>query len=380
MNNLLLGLSIAGGVVLAGVIAHGAWTARKSAPKLAEVDDAVGKHLDVVEPAGLSGLFNAQAHAEPALQTSSTQSLPVEPEFDAKLFDAKLFDAELAAIPAPDKKASLDPLIDVLTAIDLDSPLSGDAILAAMPATRRVGSKPFAVEGLREDGLQDGLVWEAPRAGQRYTSLQAGVQLANRTGALNEIEYSEFVIKTQTFADAVGGDPEFPEMVEEVARARELDAFAAAHDAQLRFVLRAVGVAWSTGYVAQNAARIGFVAGALPGRMVLPNPVASLPQLITLMFDSQAAMSEDASQSAIRELTLSLEVSHVARTEQPFARMRECAKALATAMDGRLCDDQGYLMTESALDGLAVDIERLYDALDERDLSAGSMLARRLFS
>jgi FtsZ-interacting cell division protein ZipA len=114
--------------------------------------------------------------------------------------------------------------------------------------------------------------------------------------------------------------------------------------------------------------------------MVLPNPVASLPQLITLTFDSQAAMAEDASQSAIRELTLSLEVPHVARTEQPFARMRECAKALATAMDGRLCDDQGQLMSEPALDSLAIDIERLYDALDLRDLSAGSMLARRLFS
>jgi hypothetical protein len=245
-----------------------------------------------------------------------------------------------------------------------------------MPVTRRVGSKPFAVEGLREEGPE----WEVPRPGQRYTSLQAGVQLANRTGALNDIEYSEFVIKTQTFADAVGGDPEFPEMHEEVARARELDAFAAAHDAQLRFILRAVGVAWSTGYVAQNAARIGFVAGSLPGRMVLSNPVASLPQLLTLTFDSQAAMAEDASQSAIRELTLSLEVAHVARTERPFARMRECARALATAMDGRLCDDEGRLMSEPALDSLATDIEHLYDALERRDLSAGSMLARRLFS
>ena len=45
MNNLLLGLSIAGGVVLAGVIAHGAWTARKSAPKLADADDNQAQSL-----------------------------------------------------------------------------------------------------------------------------------------------------------------------------------------------------------------------------------------------------------------------------------------------------------------------------------------------
>jgi hypothetical protein len=374
MNNLLLGLSVAGGLVLAGVIAQGAWTARKRAPKLADaVDDTPNIHgqAESMEPAGISGLFNADDKVEPSLYADNSPVLPIEPEFDSDRFDA-----EIASLPAPERKPSLDPLIDILTAIDLDFPISGDAVLAALPATRRVGSKPFAVEGLREDDAE----WESPRPGQRYSALQAGVQLANRTGALNDIEYSEFVIKTQNFADAVCGEPEFPEMHEEVARARELDAFAAAHDAQLRFVLRAVGVAWSTGYVAQNAARIGFVAGSLPGRMVLPNPVASLPQLLTLTFDSQAAMAEDASQSAIRELTLSLEVSHVARTELPFARMRECAKALATAMEGRLCDDQGQLMSEPALDSLAIDIERLYDALDQRDLSAGSMLARRLFS
>jgi hypothetical protein len=34
------------------------------------------------------------------------------------------------------------------------------------------------------------------RAGQRYNAFQA-VQLANRTGALNEIEFSEFVAKAQ---------------------------------------------------------------------------------------------------------------------------------------------------------------------------------------
>ena len=39
------------------------------------------------------------------------------------------------------------------------------------------------------------------------------MQLANRTGALNDIEFSEFVVKAQAFADAVNGAPEFPEML-----------------------------------------------------------------------------------------------------------------------------------------------------------------------
>ena len=39
MNSLLIALSIAGGVVLAGVVAHGAWTARKATPKMADPED-----------------------------------------------------------------------------------------------------------------------------------------------------------------------------------------------------------------------------------------------------------------------------------------------------------------------------------------------------
>jgi hypothetical protein len=33
-----------------------------------------------------------------------------------------------------------------------------------------------------------------------------------------------------------------------------------------------------------------------------------------------------------------------------------------------------------AMDAIAADLEQLYDVLDQRELSAGSALARRLFS
>ena len=156
---------------------------------------------------------------------------------------------------------SLDALIDVIAAIELDVQVSGDAALAALPTTRRVGTKPFAVEGLNDNTGE----WETPVAGRRYHAFQAGVQLANRVGPLNEIEFSEYVIKAQNFADSIGGAPEFPDMLEEVARARELDQFASAHDAQLSFTVCATSAAWSPGYIHQHAARWGFVAGVIPG-------------------------------------------------------------------------------------------------------------------
>jgi hypothetical protein len=279
-------------------------------------------------------------------------------------------------LPPVEKKPPLDALIDAIAPIAVDGPVSGDAAIAALPPTRRAGSKPFAIEGQNEATGQ----WEAPRAGQRYGAFQAGVQLANRTGHLNEIEFSEFVMKAQQFADAIGGSPDFPEMLDEVARGKELDQFAGEHDAQLGITLHAKSAAWSPGYVQQAAAKLGFVPGVMPGRLVLPAGTAGAPPILVISFDTQAALAEDPAQSALREFTLSLDVPQVNRSEQPFVRMRDAAIALAASMEGQICDDKGQVIRAEALDLIGSHLEKLYDVLEARDLAAGSVQARRLFS
>jgi FtsZ-interacting cell division protein ZipA len=63
-----------------------------------------------------------------------------------------------------------------------------------------------------------------------------------------------------------------------------------------------------------------------------------------LSFDTQAAMADDPTQSALRSLTLSLDVPQVNRSEQPFVRMRDAAIALAASMDGIITDDNGQVI------------------------------------
>lgn len=347
MSSLQIGLAVAGGVVLAAVVAHGAWTSRKSQPR-----------QPVQDPRDSSLLTSA----EPQLDTA-------EPRLEEPHF----------ALPAVLRKPALDPLIDAMASVSLDGNggvVSGEAAIAALPPTRRVGTKPFAVEGLNQLSNQ----WEQPLAGQRYSAFQAGVQLANRSGALNEIEFSEFVVKTQAFADAIGAVPEFTEMVDEVARAKELDQFASVHDAQLMFSLRARNASWSPGFVQQHAAKLGFVPGVMPGRMVVPASAEGLPPVLVLEFDSQAALAEDMEHAAIRELALHLDVGQVDRAEQPFERMCEAAIALSQAMDGVVTDDNGHALTQETLNRIAEDLQTLYSSLDLRDFAAGSALARRLFS
>ena len=371
MSSLQISLAIVGGLVLAAVVAYNAWVTRRSAPRTAS--DRSGPD-GVAADAPASG-----GRIEPVLEQPGAFS---DERDEAAAITAvgpgqgKVPVTLHAVVAVPEKRPGLDALIDVIAPLLPESLVSGEAVLAAMPATRRVGSKPFAVEGLNDTSGD----WEAPRPGQRYASLQAGVQLANRSGALNDIEFSEFVVKTQAFADAVGAAPDFPDMRAEVARARELDQFASGHDAQLSFTLRARRAAWSPGYVAQHAAQLGFVAGVLPGRMVLAGSEVGQAPILSLAYDPQAAMAEDPEQSALRELVLSLEVTHVPRNEQPFVRLRQAAAALAEAMDGVVTDDAGQLLSVETMDRIGADLESLYDALDSHDLAAGSPQARRLFS
>lgn len=357
MSTLQISLAFAGGLVLAAVVAHTAWSNRKNLPKQASPREPAP------EPAPTAG--TAPPPEDGAIPERQ------EPSFDT---DSGL--PALAQLTALEKKPGLDVLIDAMATVALESVVSGEAALAAMPGTRRVGSKPFGVEGLSAVSGE----WEFPAPGQRYSAFQCGVQLANRTGALNQIEYSEFVIATQAFADAIDGQAEFPEMQDEVARARELDQFASAHDAQLGFTLRAKRTAWSPGYVQQCAGRLGFVTGAIPGRMVLPATQPGQAPMLGLSFDTQAAMADDPEQTALRELTLSLDVPQVLRSEKPFDRMCELAIALAGSMEGVIIDDNGNFIRPEAMEAIHADLEKLYDTLDGRELSAGSPLGRRLFS
>ena len=454
MSTLQIGLAIAGGVVLVGVVAHSAWTSRKSKPRqarpaLAESSVAAVQAPDAaalepqsvtsqardyaphIEPTHTNAYID-HARTEPALtadplpradagqgsdpvtdmalammqeatlhaqrvpdeaelarlqaqraeqQAQATQAVEaarasVRAQADLKPIASRVLDEHTSELIQTEKRPSLDALIDVIAMLELETPTSGEAALQVMPTTRRVGSKMFLIEGLNAETGQ----WETVRNGQRYSGFQSGVQLANRTGALNEIEFSEFVLKTQQFADALGAAAEFPDMMEQVGRARELDTFASAHDAQLSFTLKATQAAWSPGYVQQNAARLGFVPGVIPGRLVVPAPTAGLPPILGLTFDSQAAMAEDPAQSAIYEITLSLDVPQVDRKEEPFARMVQTALELARVMDGAVTDDNGQPLSEAAITAIARALMSLYDTLDARDLSAGSPQARRLFS
>jgi hypothetical protein len=346
---LTISLALLGLAVLAGLAFQGWWRMRQEAQLRRPFATTVADGL----------------RQEPRLEDSSGDGTP----------GSDLAQTQLSLPVGRRPTLRLDALIDAIATISPEGPVSGEVALAHLPATRRAGTKPMLVEGLDTETGE----WEPPGHGRRYSEFQAGVQLANRSGALNEIEYSEFVQKIQAFADGVGGMADFPDMLEAVARARELDGFASAADAQLSLQLRANGVAWSVGYVQQTAAHHGFVPGALPGRLVLPGAGEGDPPMLVLSFDAQTALAEDP-QAALRQVTLTLDVAQTPESAEPFPAWHRAATALCDEMDATAVDEGGVPITLHAFDAIGRELAQLYRQLESRDLQAGSAAARRLFS
>jgi hypothetical protein len=377
MSTLQISLAVAGVILLGLIVAYNTWLYRRNAPKRADADTRVNDGQSRFDPA-LDGVdvTNLPEHAHASAADPLFDSTPASAE-SGQAWGA---DAALDASPAADvEQGTLTTTPESAARIaqqHAERKLALDAALMVQPTTRRAGSKQFRIEGLNGASGE----WETVRAGQRYSAFQGGVQLANRLGALNEIEFSEFVAKVQGFGDALNAAVDLPDMLHEVSRARELDQFAGEHDAQLSFMLRPRRAAWSPGYIEQHAASAGFVSVAMPGRMQLPSATPTHAPLLTLVYDAQAAQADNLDQTAVHEVWLSLDVPQVPRTEEPFTRLREVVQQLCEGMDGMLCDQNGYQLLPQVLDPIAADLDKLYDKLDSRELSAGSMLARRLFN
>jgi hypothetical protein len=336
-------LALAGLLLLLALGLHGWWQTRRAQPRKAVPGPATTERV------------------EPALGAAEVTAAPLEPA---------------ALRMAPRRVPRLDALIDAIVPLAPEAPISGEMALSHLPPTRRAGSKPFYIEGLGAESGQ----WEPFTPGHRYGELQAGVQLASRSGALNEIEYSEFVQKVETFAEAVGASADVPDMLEVVARARELDGLAGPLDAQLTVTLRSNGVAWSVGYVQQVAARLGFVTGPVPGRLVLPAAEEGAPPMLVLSVDPQAALAEEPQAAAVRECVLVLDVPQTPESAEPFPAFHRAATTLADDLDATAIDDQGQPITLHAYAAIGNELQQLYRQLEALDLAAGSAAARRLFS
>jgi hypothetical protein len=260
----------------------------------------------------------------------------------------------------------VDPLIDCLIPLALEAAARGDKLLPVLHTLRHVGNKPIHYIGLAVSGD-----WEPIAHGGVYTKLQAGVQLASRTTALNELEYSELVTRLRTVADEIGAEPEIPDMIDVMGEAKTLHRFVAGHDAQLSVNLMSNGAPWAISTLIVALEKQGFDVRP-DGRFAMPDGdggvLFTLSTNVTLGADTTA------------HLTLLLDVPVVAPARDGFASMVACARAMVGRLDATIVDDSNQPLMDAALAEINGQVLAFYDEMAAADIPAGSIRALRLFS
>ena len=370
MTDLQASLIVIGIAIIIAVIAYNKWQENKERKN---VEKAFSTSPDDVLMQSDTGMQDSDAakrepvfvYAPPAhsLDADRVAEPPLQADEHGLPEDAAFSVAAEEYVP---HDLPIDDVIDCAIPMLPESPLRGEKILSLIQGLRHIGSKPVHYLGERSDGA-----WELVAQGGVYATVVASVQLANRTGALNELEYSELISRLRQIADELGAELEVPDMQDVIARSRALQEFIAEYDAKLSINLQASKTPWVVDTLLMALERQGFDLRP-DGRLVMPDGdngvLFSLSTNVTLAATTTS------------HLTLLLDVPCVAPLRDGFGAMVACAQSLAARLDGVVVDDAGQPLADEALAEISSQITAFYESMEQAGITAGSTRATRLFN
>jgi len=360
MTDLQISLMAIGGSIVAGVMTYNKWQEYKARKTVQRAFSS--EHDDVLMNPGIDADAGSGARYEPSMEPDDEALMTAADEVSA-IIENGLDDAPAA--PAS-RELPVDELIDCVIPLALMEPARGEKLLPKLQGLRHIGNKAVHFIGQREDGSWDQIVH-----GGIYYGLCAGMQLANRAGVLNEIEYSELIMQLRHIGDEIDAEPEIPDMAEVMEKARALHQFVAEHDAQLSVNVQSKGAPWAINTLLAALERQGFDLRP-DGRLVMPDGdggiLFSLSTNVTLAEETTA------------RLTLLLDVPRVAPLRDGFGAMVACSRMLAARLDGTVVDDGNQALSEAALNEISNQVGAFYSHMESANIPAGSSRALRLFS
>lgn len=359
MTDLQMSLIAIGGTIVVGVISYNKWQEHKARKSVEQAFSS--EHEDVLMQAALAPAADGAAAArhEPSFSAVSAQAATNLPTEEGAAEGGKL------ASSAQEKELPVDELIDCNIPLLFDGVVQGEKILPVLQSLQHIGYKPVHFIGRRQEET-----WEEIQPGCVYSALQAGVQLASRSNALNELEYSELVMRLREVADTLGAELDVPDMPEVIQAARELHRFIVDHDAQLGINVHTNGAPWAVGSLLAILDKQGFDMHP-DGRFMMPDGDGGS------LFSLSTNVSPAADNTP--RLTLLLSVPCVAPLRDGFGAMVECAKSLAGKLEGTVVDDGNNALSDEAIAGIAGQVYAFYDDMQAAEIPAGSTRAQRLF-
>jgi hypothetical protein len=388
MSDLQIGLIVLGVVLIIMVLGFNWWQDRRVRRKM-QAHFPTNEHDPLLGAAGheSGGTSHGSAHgsslagSSPA-GSSAGPSHRREPGFGASASagaaagahgeapaSGNVSTAAAAAHADGDDGEEADPACEVVIEVTFAEPTRGSDLLPVTQSMRAAGRKP-----MRVFGQTDGQHHRARlRPDERYVSLQIAVLLANRTGPLTAIEWSQAWARAQDLGERFDAAIEGPDQQAVLEQAARLDDTCAALDTQVGLTLL-LGGAQPAAEVLAVARDLGFVHDG--PRLVWMSDVGLAR--FTLTRGDGAAF--DAGVGGVERLNLLLDVPCSPPDDRAFGRMVDVGRQLAQRLRAELVDDQGKPLADASVAVIDERLQVLFGQLEQAGLRAGSERALRVFS
>jgi len=351
MSELQLGLLGIGALVVLGVLVY---NKLQEARLKRQAEEVFGSKHDDVLLAGKSG--------DPPSRQPADSTERIEPTLSA------------ASAEAATASGVLDARIDFIATLETDAAVAGGAISTAIVDCQAKPAKAVSWEGYNRQTNS----WEPLAASGEYQMLRAGLQLADRKGAANQQDLTDFGAMAHAVADAIGARCTLGEPAAALQRAQQLDALCADVDVQIGLNLISRGGA-VPGTRIRALAEAHGLALERDGRFHRRDDTGL--ELYTLCNMEPAAFAaEGMKELATKGLTLLFDVARVPGGIVAFDRYVEFTRTLAEALPAGIVDDNRQPLDDAGLGKIRAQLQALYASMEQQGIPAGGPLALRLFS
>lgn len=363
MSQLQIALAVLALVVLAGLFAKGKWDERRARARLKDLQAGVGDPLlgGGTAPAGAAAA--APESAAPAMPAARGTER-IEPTLGEIGGEHALAEAALAA-PVQAGSWVEDPLLDFALELRCAKAVDGVTALAAAAQLGRLRLPLPAHLAVWDARVQH---WGAPDRFGFYSEMLVALQLADRHGALSEIDASRFLAAVQQIALELDAEFDPPDMPQLMAQAQALDATVARFDVQLSLTLRSPGAPFAIDAIRAAAAAVGFEPAG-EGRWQRGEGEGAARPLVLVAETPLAAAAR---------LTLDVPIAPIA--SQPLEGLFATANDLAARLGAAIVDDMGRAIASGAAVAINQQLAQLYQQMHDAGIEPGSDRARRLYT
>ncbi len=360
MSDLQLSLLVIGAVVVGAVYLYN-WLQERSFHY--RMQKAFGNaHDDVLLKAGIESAL-PDGRLEP-------QIVPPDGDYEGRAAPGASAFGGQPATPG------FDPAIDYVAEVDADAPIA-DGQLGELASQAASCGKPVHIAGLDTRTGE----WNDIARGEagRYVSLRLALQLVNRAGPVNPAQLAMFCDAVKSGADRIPARSVFPDAPSALKRARDLDAFCAGVDVAVGVNIVAEGNGKFAGArIRELAQGAGF---KLESDGVFHYRDERRQTLFTLDNHEPAPFLPERIQGLTTHgVTLLLDVPRAGAGIEVLDRMVGIANSFATALGGRLVDDNRAALSEAGITRIREQVRSIHATMEAHGIPAGSSRALRLFS